>query len=416
MDNSITHVLVHINLIPGIGPAVVETLVKHIGIDNIDRLYDFKTQDFMHAGVKPRAADLLVRGLADRALLDRERASLNCHNISVITCFDKNYPVLLRHIHLPPIVLYYRGVFACEEQRPCIAFVGSRQAQNYCEKTARLLVPPLIQRGFCIVSGGALGADTIAHRVTLECGGKTIAVIGSGLLNPYPAQNSALFDVIVASGGALVSPFPLTSAAKPGNFPARNRIIAGLSAACVVLQAADKSGALITASCALEQGREVCAVPGSIDDPLSVGCHKLLSQGAHVATSAEDILNAIGFQETFDKKDAHVPKQVRDTLRGACVVRDVQAVNSFVVTKAGVSDGEDDQKSSSEPQDISLSPEEHVIRLCKKPVSFDDLLIQSSIEAGALRSLLFMLQCDGKLEQNFMGHWCLPGKNISIDY
>ena len=405
MENHINRILLHINLIPGIGPAVVETLVKNVGIENIGQLYTFGAQEFMQLGVKQGAAHALAQGLADQKILDKEFEYINRYGIKMVTCFDASYPSLLKHIHLPPVILYYQGIFIEEpESTPRLAVVGSRKAGHYCQKVARLLLPSLIDYGFCIVSGGALGADTIAHQITLESQGKTVAVIGAGLLNPYPAQNRALFDEIIESGGALVSPFPLTASAQPGNFPARNRIISGLSSACLVLQAAEKSGALITASCALEQGREVCAVPGPIDDPLSAGCHKILSQGAHIATCVEDILNALNFQESYGGAHAQTLKRSKENTGEENAQTTIGATITLkTATKKEVANP--NGKQSRKPEPVPTTPEEKIVHLCQQPISFDDLLAQLSIEAGALRGLLFDLQLDGKIEQNFMGLW-----------
>ena len=166
-------------------------------------------------------------------------------------------------------------------------------------------IPELVHNGCSIVSGGALGIDGLAHRATLEAQGVTVAVLGSGLLKPYPAAHKTLFKKIIECRGALVSCFPLLTEPKPALFPARNRIIAGLSRGCLVVQAGIPSGALITAQYAVDEGREVFAVPGSLDNPLSVGCHRLISQGATLVTSASDILASFGIMpEPSAKKQA----------------------------------------------------------------------------------------------------------------
>ncbi len=213
-----------------------------------------------------------------------------------MTIFDDNYPELLKNIHLPPTILYCKGSLFLKNEidlnAHTISFVGPRDTNNYGIQAVRLLVPPVCQSGFSIISGGALGVDTAVHQSTLEVAGRTIVVIGSGLLKPYPAVNQKLFEKISNNNGLLISSFPLNAQAHPGNFPARNRIISGLSQAVVVVQASEKSGALITARYALEQSRTVFVVPGPITDALSLGSNKLIAQGAFVVTCPNDIMDA----------------------------------------------------------------------------------------------------------------------------
>ena len=274
--------------------------------------------------------------------------------------------LFLKQIHLPPVVLYVQGTLPPPATK-MLAVVGSRKANAYAHRVTRLLLPPVIEQNVCIVSGGALGADTIAHSVTLENNGTTLAVLGAGLLRAYPRQNNGLFKSIVEHGGALISPFPLETEATPGNFPARNRIIAGLSQVCLVLQAAEKSGALITASWALEAGRDVCAVPGAIDDPVSYGCNNLLRQGAHVITGPNDLLHLFGL--------GHQPDR---------------ALQQSVISAEPVFD-----------DDL----EKVIYQSCSQAIGFDDLLSKLEIDHYQLQEKLFKLQLDGKLEQNFMGFW-----------
>ncbi len=200
-------------------------------------------------------------------------------------------------------------------------------------------------------------------------------MLGSGLLQPYPAANKRLFDEIVTSGGAVISSFALDQAPLAGNFPARNRIISGLSKACLVIQAAEKSGALITSRYALEQGREVCAVPGPITDPLSYGPHQLISSGALLVKQAADITQALGYESTTQKNNllTSSPKQI-----------------SFI------------QKPLAFQQ---LSMPEKLLALCAQLQSFDELLMQLNCTETDLQTILFELQLEGKLEQDFMGRW-----------
>ena len=215
----------------------------------------------------------------------------------------------------------------------------------------------------------------MAHKATLDAGGTTVAVLGSGLLEPYPSQNIKLFETI-AQTGAVVSAFPLTMEGLPGNFPARNRIIAGLSRGTVVVAAARKSGALITARYALDQGREVFAVPGHIDDELSLGCHDLIKQGAVLVSEVADIVREFGF-------DVDLAPEVTPVKNG-----DKAAQGSIL--------------SHSSEEKLSEHP---ILRYCKEPCSMEDLLGTAGMEYSQLVQHLFDLQIEGRVEQTAAGLW-----------
>jgi len=201
------------------------------------------------------------------------------------------YPAALRQIHDPPLALYIRGSVPIEGA--AVAVVGSRHASRYGLQTAERLSYELALRGVTVVSGLARGIDGAAHRGALKAGGRTIAVLGSGLSVVYPPEHEPLAQQITQQG-ALVSEYPMTMQPLAQNFPRRNRLISGLSLGVVVVEAAARSGALITADCALEQNRDVFAVPGPITTPTSQGTHHLLKQGAALVTSVEDILEELG--------------------------------------------------------------------------------------------------------------------------
>lgn len=235
---------------------------------------------------------------------DREWEKLEKENIKVITVNDEHYPKLLKEIWNPPAILYYRGRLP-DSGDFNLAVVGTRKISTYGKQIASILVRELVQNGFTIVSGLALGVDALAHKTTVDAGGKTLAVLGSGIdeQSIYPVQNRYLASQIIETGGAVISEYPLGSIALPTNFPHRNRIVSGLSLGTLVVEAAEESGALITAQCALEQNREVFAVPGSIFSPVSAGPNKLIKMGAKTVTATIDILetlnlaNAVNFAE-----------------------------------------------------------------------------------------------------------------------
>ncbi|MDP3889465.1 MAG: DNA-processing protein DprA [bacterium] len=382
-------VILHLSLIDGIGPATVNTIVtnKHPDITWHD-LYHFTQHDWCSIGISAKSATKLVVGLSDTALLEKEFELIEKHGIKWTTCLQETYPALLSHIHVPPTVLYFKGA-AFDEYQKMIAIIGSRKADKYAQQVINSLVPPLVVNGWSVVSGGAIGADSMAHAATLAVNGKTIVVLGSGLLQPYPRSNKYLFDQVVENGGTLVSSFPLAMAALAGNFPARNRIIAGLSKGCIVVQAAHKSGASITAQYALDEGRDVFAIPGMIDHELSVGCHALIKEGAQLVTSAEDVLrelgetmvfkvvspSKIGIENQIEPKDQHGYKP------------------AHVVPKKLSSDY------------VPTQIQAKILLACAKPTSIDDLAQQLAMPLSELQALMFDLQLEGVIEQNFAGQW-----------
>ena len=287
---NVLHVLVHLSLLDGVGPKTINMIVqrKPPTVQWKD-LYHFSSNDLKSIfGLSKTLSKLIYDGLSDESVLDREFDLVDKYGVQVVTLLDDNYPALLKEIEVPPPLLYYRGALPNAAEH-ILAVVGSRDMNFYGAKAVKRLLPELIAQGVTIVSGGAIGVDRAAHESAVRNGGKTVAVLGSGLIEPYPSSNVPLFNEIVSSGGAVISCFSMQTQAHPSNFPQRNRIIAGMSNGCLVVQAARKSGALITARYALDQGREVCAVPGLIDSLLSVGCHALIKQGAAVISDVDDI-------------------------------------------------------------------------------------------------------------------------------
>lgn len=354
--------LIQLNLLNGIGPATINKLLA------ASLPISTATAQELHTGVKIsyELAQKIVAGLADTNILQKELQLVEKSNSKIITILDPDYPEQLKNIYAPPPVLYYQGAPPSAEM--AVAIVGSRAANAYGKRVLHKIIPELVEHGCTIVSGGARGIDAYAHYETIQAKGKTIVVLGSGLLNPYPPEHYKLFANIIAAGGTVLSPFPMAAEPTHGNFPARNRIIAGLSTVCVVIQAAAQSGALITAKFALEQGRDVLAIPGLIDDPLSSGCHTLIQQGAGLVHSAQDILNAMGVSEPIAKL-AEMP--VADT------------------------------------KDLPL--DKRLLILCSKQAqSIDDLAEELKIDPTELHNPLFQLQIAGKLTQNMAGLYEVP--------
>ena len=214
--------------------------------------------------------------------------------VQVITITSPDYPSNLKNIYDPPVVVYVKGNMT-EPDKLAVAMVGSRRASHYGLETAQRIAADLARRGLTIVSGGARGIDTAAHKGALEAGGRTIAVLGCGIDTCYPAENKKLYEA-VAGSGAVVSEFPFGAAPEPWRFPPRNRLISGMALGVVVCQSPAASGALITASYAAEQGKDVFAVPGNIDEDRNRGCHALIKDGAKLVESAADVLAELGLE------------------------------------------------------------------------------------------------------------------------
>ncbi len=250
----------------------------------------------------------LPRELAEKVVTIRQavdlgslQARLDAGRIRVVTLMDPDYPPLLREIAVPPAVLFVRGELP---DRPTVAVVGTRSMTPYGARVVGDIVPALAREGIVIVSGLALGIDGAAHRAALEGKGTTWAVLASGVDQPYPVTHRRLAHAILDAGGALVSEFPLGMGALRHHFPIRNRIIAGLSRATLVVEAAEQSGSLLTARSALESNRDVLTVPGSIYSPHSKGPHALLGLGAKLVQSADDILFELDLVHTKGEQQA----------------------------------------------------------------------------------------------------------------
>jgi DNA processing protein len=289
------------NLVKGIGPARVRRLLDHFG--DLAAAWSAPAEALRAAGLDPRALENLLavrKGTDLEAALRRIEAS----GVQVLTWESPEYPRNLLTIAQPPPVLYLRGTLTPADEW-AVALVGTRRASAYGREAARQLGGGLAANGVTVVSGLARGIDAEAHRAALEAGGRTIAVLGSGLDNVYPPENRALAEAI-SRAGALVSDYPLGTPPDSSNFPPRNRIISGLSKAVVIVEAGEDSGALITADYAAEQGRDVFAVPGSIFQRTSRGTNKLIQQGAKPILGASDILEELNLTLVSEYKQARL--------------------------------------------------------------------------------------------------------------
>jgi len=279
-----------LTLIPGVGGETQRRLLKVFGLPPA---IFAASGAALQAAVDGAAAEL-VAGHDSAAAVAAALAWAAAPGNQIVTLGDAAYPQALLTTADPPVLLYVKGR-AELLNRPALAIVGSRNATPQGDANAQAFAAALARAGFAIVSGLALGIDAAAHRGALEAGGTTIAVIGTGADRIYPAQNAALARAIAANG-IIVSEFPLGTPPMPANFPRRNRIIAGLARGCLVVEAAERSGSLITARLCAEAGREVFAIPGSIHAPLAKGCHKLIKQGAKLVETAADILEELHWE------------------------------------------------------------------------------------------------------------------------
>lgn len=296
---------------------------------------------------------------------ERELARLERCGSRILTCLDPEYPALLREMHDAPVILFLRGNPIPADQ-VLVSVVGSRNATHYGLRSAERIAGELSERGVGIVSGMARGIDSASHWGCLRAGGFTVAVLGTGVDVVYPPENGRLFAQIVERG-TVMSEFPTRTPPEPRNFPIRNRIISGLSRGVVVVEATRRSGSLITASMALEQGRDVFAVPGSIDSYKSAGTHYLIKQGAKLVENAEDILDELGLSwvEKPSAGDLKAPAALRESL--------------------------DDQEKRI--HDL----------LGEQPLQVDEIVRMADMEPGEVLSVLLRMELRGMVKQ-------LPGK------
>jgi DNA processing protein len=285
---------------------------------------------------------------------------------------DERYPPVLKRIYAPPPVLYIKGSLTRADNL-AIAIVGSRRCSLYGQEQSSRFAHFLSSAGFTIVSGMARGIDTAAHQGALSAGGRTIAVQGCGLGNIFPPENKKLFELI-AESGACISELPLQYEPMPENFPPRNRIIAGLSLGTIVIEAAPNSGAMITAEAAMENNRDVMAVPGKIDSPLSKGPHRLIKQGAKLIESIEDIMETLGC----------IGEQLHEH-----------------VAEATIKASEKVETPLFDVGQLKLADDEKTIYDClsKEPLHIDQLITETDLAAGSINAGLISLRLKGLIKQ-----------------
>ncbi|HZQ96225.1 MAG TPA: DNA-processing protein DprA [Candidatus Sulfotelmatobacter sp.] len=362
-------------LTPGLGPTRARKLVEHFG--SVEHVFSAALTALEETGIQAVSAQSIATGRS-LELAREEIARTSGAGVCLCSLEDPMYPPRLKEIYDPPLILYVRGNAEVLSQ-PGIAIVGTRHPTPYGAGMAERLASDLAVQGLVIISGMARGVDTAGHRGAISAKGKTVAVFGTGVDVIYPKENSRLAEQIVALGGALISEFPLGTFAAPQNFPIRNRIISGMSVGVLVVEAAEYSGTRITARMALEQNRDVFAVPGNVTNKNSWGPNTLIKQGAKLVATWEDVWE------------------------------DLPAAVRLALTPAPSPESQSTAPASLFPDDGLPPHEKRILRLLKadEATHIDELVekLESQMSSSELFAALFELELTGKVRQ-------MPGKNF----
>ncbi len=372
-----THLLewLAISLTPGLGPTKARKLVEHFG--SAENVLQASLTELESTGIQVVSAQSLATGKSAE-LAREEIARAAAADAIMISMDDPSYPPRLKEIYDPPLVLRVRGNSSVLTQ-PGIAMVGTRHPTPYGTGMAERLACDLAAQGLIIISGMARGVDTASHRGAISAKGKTIAVFGTGVDVIYPKENSRLAEQILALGGALISEFPLGTFAAPQNFPIRNRIISGMSCGVLVVEAAEYSGTRITARCALEQNRDVFAVPGNVTNKNSWGPNTLIKQGAKLVATWEDVWEDL-------------PAEVR-----------------LALTPPASPESQGASSASLFPDEGLPPHEKRILSLLKadETTHIDEIVerLENDLSSSEIFAALFELELAGKIKQ-------MPGKNF----
>jgi len=350
--------LVGLNMVHGLGSSRLEALLA--AFEKPENIFHAPLERLETIAGIGQGIAAKIRAITPE-IINREITRASLQGLSLVTLFDDAYPLNMRTIPGAPLVLYVKGTLLEKDARS-IAIVGSRRASFYGLTQAELFAQELSRAEFTIVSGMARGVDTHAHKGALKAGGRTLAVMGSGFNAIYPAENKDLVEEIARSG-AVISEFPLDTPPLPQNFPRRNRIISGLSLGTLVIEAARNSGALITADCALEQGRDVFALPGKVDAVNALGTNALIRDGAKIVLGVDDIIEEYASVDSFGKKQYHEEEQ-----RKLCADEGAEQLDAY-----GLLTGE--------------------------PVTFDELVERSGLRVSDISRLIIELQLKGLVTQ-----------------
>lgn len=364
-----------LSLTPGLGPTRARKLVEHFG--GPEAVFRASLTELEGTAIQVVSAQSLATGKSGE-LAREEIARAAAAGVTVISGDDPSYPPRLKEIYDPPLILYVRGNLEVLT-KPGIAMVGTRHPTPYGSGMAERLACDLAAQGLVIISGMARGVDTASHRGAISAKGKTIAVFGTGVDVIYPKENSRLSEQMLAFGGALISEFPLGTFAAPQNFPIRNRILSGMSVGVLVVEAAEYSGTRITARCALEQNRDVFAVPGNVTNKNSWGPNTLIKQGAKLVATWEDVWEDL-------------PTEVRLALTPPPSPESANASSASLFPEEG------------------LPPHERrILSLLKadEAIHIDEIVekLESELSSSEIFAALFELELAGKVRQ-------MPGKNF----
>ena len=399
-----TKSLVHLSIIPGVGDQTIQRLLTAFG--SAQRALDATLEELTQVeGLTANISQQLVSGKS-RVSVDQELELIEAHNCHLLAINDSAYPMLLKEIADPPPLLYVRGELG-QPDAPSITIVGTRSPTNYGKTISRQLSQQLAESGVTVISGFARGIDTCAHQGALQANGRTIAVLGNGLSQIYPAENRELADEIMKSG-ALISEFPMTVPPFPKNFPRRNRVVSGMSSGTVVVEASIRSGSLITARHAAEQGREVFAVPGQIFSNQSKGSHQLINQGAKLINAIDDIWEAFPNRRltpSLTSPPTQLPLDQNDSARGRVnsnLFAEVSARNTSIGS-TGTSAANPSVQAT--PQ---LSTDERaILEAIGVPCShIDQIARTTALPMNKVSSALVMLELKGIVQQ-------MPGKQFA---
>jgi DNA processing protein len=372
-----THLVewVAISLTPGLGPTKARKLVEHFG--SAEAVLRASLTELESTGIQAVSAQSLATGKSAE-LAREEIARAAAADVTMVSMDDPAYPPRLKEIYDPPLILRVRGNVEVLT-KPGIAMVGTRHPTPYGSGMAERLACDLAAQGLVIISGMARGVDTASHRGAISAKGKTIAVFGTGVDVIYPKENSRLSEQILALGGALISEFPLGTFAAPQNFPIRNRIISGMSVGVLVVEAAEYSGTRITARCALEQNRDVFAVPGNVTNKNSWGPNTLIKQGAKLVATWEDVWEDL-------------PPEVR-----------------LALTPPASPESPGSSSASLFPDEGLPPHEKRILSLLKADESthIDEIVerLENQLSSSEIFAALFELELAGKIRQ-------MPGKNF----
>ena len=365
--------LLALMLTPGLGQTLVRRCVEAFGSAEATLGVTSSALGGIR-GIAPARAGALKRAIDESiqsGRVDDELQAIDAGGATLLSFDEPAYPRLLKLVPDPPLLLWVRGT-PCDDDALALGIVGSRKCSHYGREQADRFAGGCASAGLCIVSGGAYGIDAAAHRAALRAGGRTTAVLGSGLARPYPKEHATLFDQIVDSGGgAVISEFAMTTGPRAEHFPRRNRIISGLSLGVLVIEAARRSGALITARrCVDDHGRECMALPGRVDSPASAGCLQAIREGwASLVTSPTDVMDQLG--EAGQLLKAQLPDEATGA-EGEAPLFDASLT------------------------DVQRS----VMGLLDRPKTFDEIAASLNEPAGRLQAELTMLEIRGSVQRS----------------